>query len=176
MSKTEKEARKYTVLLLLDKGESDPADGLLGHSEAYQRVCDLQRQIAAARAEMAAHVGVINTALQNEWMVGVAKTFARKKSLRAASHFELDETGLLTLICDKIDRVVTKKYTHKAARMSDLRARGTALGIDVDKLGLGRERCKIASHLDEAEAQRKRIATQHAKMFRTGDATVAHRL
>ena len=162
-------SRTYVVRTLLDQNEADPAEGLLGHSEAYQRILALNTQIADLQEEMQEHIVTINTVLQNEWLVGAAQAFAKKKHLRAANSFSLDRDGTLMLVCDGIERTVTKKYKHKVETMAELRQRGKDLGIAVDALGLGAQRRKIAAHLDEATAQRKREA-KAAKMVRTGDA------
>lgn len=162
--------RQYVVSSLLDKDETDPAQGLLGHSEAYQRMVVLRDNIAKLQSEMEGLIASISKTLENEWMVGAAKAFAKKKHLRAANGFALSEDGTLLLLCNGIERKVTKSYTHKVETMAELRQRGKELGIDVDALGLGVQRRKIAAHLDEAVAQRNRTAKATVKMFRTGDA------
>lgn len=159
-------SRYYLVSDLLDPNETNPADGILGHSAAYTSLREAQAEIAAAKLKLKKQIAELNSVLQNEWLVGTAVAFAKKKHLRAARCFELDSDGSLLLVCEGIERTVVKKYTHKVETMAQLRQRGSEMGIDIDSLGFGAQRRKITTHLDEVAAQRK----SKAKMFRTGDA------
>lgn len=163
---TTDKSRYYLVSDLLDPNETNPSDGILGHSAAYKSLREAQAEITAAKLKLKNQIAELNKVLQNEWLVGTAVAFAKKKHLRAARCFELDSDGSLLLVCDGIERKVTKRYTHKVETMAQLRQRGNEMGIDIDALGLGVQRRKIAAHLDEMATQRKRIA----KMVRTGDA------
>lgn len=158
--------RTYKVDDLLTQGEENPTEALLGHNEAYKRMKKLCAEIAAAKEEVAAISGSLNSVLQNEYMVGAARAFAKKKHIRAAIDFRITEQGDMWLACASIERVVTKRYSHKVETMAQLRQRGKELGVDVNALGMGRSRWKIANFLNDLDDQ---MRGGQAKMARTGD-------
>lgn len=164
--KKRQEGRTYKVEDLLTQGEENPTEALLGHNEAYKRMKKLCAEIAASKEEVAGISAILNSVLQNEYMVGAARAFAKKKHIRSAIDFRITEQGDMRLACASIERVVTKRYSHKAETMAQLRQRGKELGVDVDALGMGRSRWKIANFLNDLD---ERMHGGQAKMVRTGE-------
>lgn len=162
----EQKIRRYLVASLLGKGEDDPAKGLLGSAESYQEAMELRVQIAQAEDQLCQAVERLNDRLENEWMMAAAQAFAKKKNLRAGKCFQFDDSGKLWLICNPIERKVSRPYVLKVPTMDALRQRGRDMGIDVDALGLGAQRRKIAAHLDAVQ----QADATGTKMARTGDA------
>lgn len=151
---------------------TEVAEDLLAQNVTYQRIVELNAQISTAEAALNPLLTEINKHLSNPMMKDIAKTYAKKIRVRLATHFEVNDYGQLVLVCgkEKTTPVAPSKPKERKSQavptMAALRERGKELGIDVDALGLGRQRREIAQHLDAAEAKAKPAT----KMVRTGDA------
>lgn len=146
--------------------EEEVTLGLLSQYAVYQRVEELNAQIARAKEEMLPLLHEVNQYLSNDLLRAAAKGYAKKRRIRMADRFEIGMNGSIFLVCEKRREAVGKAPKKQGVpTLIELRERGKGLGIDVDALGLGRQRRLIAAHLDGVQALRP----HGNKMSRKGD-------
>lgn len=159
---------------LIPVSAAEVTDGLLAQNAVYQRVVELNAQISKAVDELVPLVAEVNHHLSNNLMRSAAKSFAKANHLRMADRFMVNDDGRLYLVCDKRKQAAPAepkgRKKQSVPTLVELRERAKSLGVDIDALNMGRQRRKIAAHLDEAVAQREGTAKMTTKMSRTGDA------